>query len=171
VANGADSIKSNNSNATALHIASGGGHFQIVEFLLSLKKAVNQPDIEGRTPLHLAIRSGSSAIVKMLLSAGCDRGATDKNGWSCLHFASYYGHTNLVEFFLGKGLDATQGTTDNGSTPRDMASRRGYSSIVEKLLVAEQREENSRKRKSSPEPPQPLPKAPKKSLEDKRNLL
>lgn len=57
----------NEKGATALHRASGNGHTEVLELLLSHGALANVSDSDNWTPLHVASSAGSLEAVKMLL--------------------------------------------------------------------------------------------------------
>ena len=58
----------NDSGATALHLAAGKGNLEIVELLLAQGAEVNSADKDGHTPLFLAIFSWQKSVAEFLLA-------------------------------------------------------------------------------------------------------
>ncbi|KAH0565988.1 hypothetical protein GP486_000615 [Trichoglossum hirsutum] len=80
----------NDEGQTALHIAAGWGHKEIVELLIERGAKTSRRDIEGRTPLYEAAKWGIPSIVKILLPE-MDRDdivSETKNGETALYRAA-----------------------------------------------------------------------------------
>ena len=60
------------SGRSALHLASGGGHVEIVKLLIERGANVEAKDAAGETPLHVAVAKGRAACVAELLRSGAD---------------------------------------------------------------------------------------------------
>ena len=76
---------------TPLHVAAGtetgGGHLDMVKFLVTRGASINHRDSEGRTALKLASQYGHIDIVKYLINAGAEFKEGDNEGWTPLHVA------------------------------------------------------------------------------------
>uniref|UniRef100_A0A7S4DXM0 Uncharacterized protein n=2 Tax=Lotharella globosa TaxID=91324 RepID=A0A7S4DXM0_9EUKA len=79
----ADLNECDESNRTALHIASNKGCPVILRFLLEHRANVNQPDAHGHTPLLTACRSFQSGAVAILLEAKADMNASSVKPLVC----------------------------------------------------------------------------------------
>ena len=86
--------------ATPLHIATRGGHENIVKTLLDSGAKVNLPDGAGLTALHWAARNGYEDIAAMLLDANAGVDLKDNNGNRALHFAARNGYKVIVQMLL-----------------------------------------------------------------------
>ncbi|KAK2065488.1 hypothetical protein LY76DRAFT_611434 [Colletotrichum caudatum] len=104
---------------TALQAASGGGHIEVVERLLSAGADVNADpsSMNGRTALQAASGRGHVEVVERLLSAGADVN---------------YGHVEVVERLLSAGADVNA-TDTSGRTALTIASKYGHVEVVEPL--------------------------------------
>ncbi len=60
------------SGRSALHLASGGGHVEIVKLLIERGGNVEAKDAAGETPLHVAVAAGRAKCVAELLRSGAD---------------------------------------------------------------------------------------------------
>jgi hypothetical protein len=76
-----------NSKKSPLHLASGEGQVQMVEFLLHKGARVDARDKLLRTPLHLATQAGHAVIVKLLLDNNADPNDKDSSGRTAMHYA------------------------------------------------------------------------------------
>ncbi|CAI8036817.1 Ankyrin repeat domain-containing protein 29, partial [Geodia barretti] len=57
---------------TALLLASGKGHVEVVRLLLKAGAAVFIPDKDGASPLYVASHEGHTDVVDILVKAGAD---------------------------------------------------------------------------------------------------
>ncbi|KIH63935.1 P-loop domain protein, KAP family [Ancylostoma duodenale] len=89
---------------------------------------VDETDNEGWTALLNAAHKGHVDVVRILLEAGASVDLPDMMGWSPLMWAVYKchpeAHVNLID-------------EEDGLTPLIVASGRGFTSVVEKLLAAD----------------------------------
>jgi hypothetical protein len=122
-------------SSTALHLASRGGHVDVVKALLQHPNIdVNLHDEEGRTALSLAASSGNIDIVNLLLDLkDVDTNAVDKDGYSPLSLASLHGNYEVVRILLQHGANINLAGND-GRTPLHCATHQGHLSIVEFLV-------------------------------------
>ena len=72
---------------TALHGAVGGGHADIVNYLLANGASVDDLDEMSRTPLHMAARMGRTDMVQLLVLKSADINAWDSLNWTPLYTA------------------------------------------------------------------------------------
>ena len=78
---------------TVLHMAAGGGHLRVMNYLIHEKAQVDivtdphTPGTEQRTPLHCAAIGGHANACKLLLSRMADPHAQDINGKKPVHVA------------------------------------------------------------------------------------
>ncbi|MFN8018593.1 MAG: ankyrin repeat domain-containing protein [Acidimicrobiales bacterium] len=112
---------------TALHLAAWFGHEKVAELLLARgadPEAV-ATNGTGLQPLHSAAAGGHPVIAHLLLDRGADIEATQAGGVRALHSAAHRDDVAMVRLLLERGADPTA-TTDDGRTPRDLATgRRG----------------------------------------------
>ncbi|PRP89574.1 osteoclast-stimulating factor 1-like [Planoprotostelium fungivorum] len=64
---------------TPLHWAAGGGHYEAVEFLISLGSDVNQANASGDTPLHRSAWKGHAKVSELLVQKGAGPSRLAKN--------------------------------------------------------------------------------------------
>lgn len=121
---------------SALHLAAGYGHGELVVVLLQKGATKDAVDKDGRTPLHLAAGNGHLPAVHALVGASVDTSLRDHvTGSTPLHDAADYGHDRVVSALLQKGAD-TNILDDDGDTPLLLAIDQGYSGVVTTLLGA-----------------------------------
>ena len=76
---------------TALHLAAGMGHLDIVKLLLERGAPAVAVDDNGEQPLHLASHLGRTEIAQLLLDSGADPSAASNSGYTPLHMAAEQG--------------------------------------------------------------------------------
>ncbi|OAP54807.1 hypothetical protein AYL99_11255 [Fonsecaea erecta] len=119
---------------TALQVASGEGHVEIVKLLLDSGADVNAPGKRySDTALQAASAKGHVEIVKLLLDSGADVNAPGKRYGTALQMASAKGHVEIVKLLLDSGADVN---APGGyyATALQMASAKGHVEIVKLLL-------------------------------------
>ena len=80
-------------------IACYKGHYQIAQYLLSLRANVNRRSVKGNTALHDCAESGSLEILRLLLDNGAAMDV-DYYGMTPLLAASVTGHLSIVEHLI-----------------------------------------------------------------------
>ncbi|CAN2103758.1 ankyrin repeat domain-containing protein [Wolbachia pipientis] len=120
---------------TALYQAAGGGHYSIVEYLLSKGANVNfkiesdDPALCGSTPLCYAAMNGHVDVAKTLIQHGA---STDVvvNGYNLLRTAAMSDNPSMIEFALGFGASIDD-CSPNGRTPLIFAvGENNYESVA-----------------------------------------
>eukprot|EP00039_Didymoeca_costata_P029440 m.24674 g.24674 ORF g.24674 m.24674 type:complete len:212 (+) comp7630_c0_seq1:188-823(+) len=123
-------------DSTALILASGGGHKEVVLALLdSIHVHVNAKNKYGQTALILASNNGHTHIVEILLNArDININATNNHGDTALIRACPRGHTAIVSLLLAtKGLDINIANKD-GNNALILAGANGQHEAVLQLL-------------------------------------
>ena len=148
---------------TPLMLATGSGHTDVVELLLSVDAdvhATDDPDAEhkmqvnamaetmgteeisaeglplGRTALHAAAARGHVAIARMLIEAGAAPDAADYAGGRPLMLASESGDLDLARLFIKHGVDH-DARDARGCGSLERAAMMGHSAVVAALLEGE----------------------------------
>ncbi|KAK2157499.1 hypothetical protein LSH36_190g04012 [Paralvinella palmiformis] len=144
-------------DSTALHLASAGGHADVVRVLLDAGASATDENATGFTALHVAARYGQTEFVREMLSkvpaTVCSEpphtGATDvtretgpEHGFTPLHMAAQSGHEGLVRVLLNyPGVQADAPTVVNlhvkdkrGRTGLHLAASNGHLDMVALLL-------------------------------------
>ena len=85
---GADINKTTTEGSTPLHIASEGGHNDIVEYLLNLGANINVQNNAGDTPIMNAAGRNKPETVKLLISKGADLKIQNTNRKTVRDFAT-----------------------------------------------------------------------------------
>ncbi|HEY0072973.1 MAG TPA: ankyrin repeat domain-containing protein [Abditibacteriaceae bacterium] len=88
---------------TALFLAAGNGHVEVIKLLLSKGADVTAESIEGNTPLVWAAFNGQAEAVRLLLQAGADPNQPNKAGTTALAVASQQGHLEVVRVLKESG--------------------------------------------------------------------
>lgn len=82
--------------ATALWVASGLGHLQVVKLLVQNGADVNHNTKAQSSPLRAACYAGRLDIVKYLIEHGADINLGNKYNNTCIMIAAYKGHEHVV---------------------------------------------------------------------------
>ena len=88
---------------TALHLAAGLGHAQVVIQLLEAGVRVDAEDSQLCTALHYAAGTGHTKVVQQLLAKGAKAAAGDASGTTALHESALRGCVEIVELLLAAG--------------------------------------------------------------------
>ena len=103
-------------NWKPLHHAAGGGHADLVAFLLQKEaKAFAQTPL-GLTACHIAAERGYLEVVVLLLeNTDSSQWPTTLNRNTVLHSAAQAGHLNIIILLLSKGFNRWVGNADRQS--------------------------------------------------------
>ena len=86
--NSKDEMSDETGETTALHKASGGGHLEVVKFLIEKGVLVNVKDEGGMTPL---MYTSKVEVMKCLNENGADIDVKSDQGFNLLHYATMIG--------------------------------------------------------------------------------
>lgn len=117
---------------TALHIAAGSGHRQLVKPLLEAGASCQARDRQGWTPLMFAAQEGHADIILDLLQAGSEVDAVDGQNRTALMQAARCGHVESAIALMNGGAEVN--AVCEWATPLIMAATAGQSSMVEVLI-------------------------------------
>jgi len=109
---------------TPLHLASGKGHIEIVEFLLNHGADIELEIFNGETPLMLAAqyaRYGQYETIKTLLEHGAKVNHKDQHGRTALHDAAMYSGKEIMNLLISYGADVNA-RDEHQSTPLHQAA-------------------------------------------------
>ena len=123
----------NKQGNTALMLASEGGHYHVVELLLSKDPDISIQNNNEWTALMFASSCGLHQIVELLLSKDPDVNIQNNNAVTALMAACRYGYHQVVELILSKDPDINIQSKD-GWTALMAACRYGHHQVVELLL-------------------------------------
>ena len=139
---GADANALRDGGQTPLQSAATSSMLEAVQLLLDHKANVNSRDDAGKTPLSGTIFYGHSAqeesavdVVRQLLEHGADpndTGARSSSHSTLLHLASFYGWFEVARLLHKYGAKADE-KDEEGKTPFQIASEKGYHEIAELL--------------------------------------
>uniref|UniRef100_A0ACB8EBX1 Uncharacterized protein n=1 Tax=Sphaerodactylus townsendi TaxID=933632 RepID=A0ACB8EBX1_9SAUR len=130
---------------TGLQLAAGGGHEELVGFLLRRGAAVQSRNACGWSPLMQAARFGHLTVSRILMENGADLNAQNKLGASVLTVASRGGHISIVKLLLESGAyvdsyDHLSASLDKSKeelpviTPLMVAVQHGHEAVAHLLL-------------------------------------
>lgn len=117
----------------ALHIATLGGHEQVVSLLIKRGAKLELRQF-GVTPLHLAIDKGHMKVVRVLLEAGANVASLDNAYAQPLHKATKAGNRSLVELLLTHKAKL-EAVDRYGSTPLAISVSEGHFELVQLFLA------------------------------------
>jgi ankyrin repeat protein len=118
------------SRRTPLHLASAGGQWDCVEYLLEMKADVTAISGENEwTPLHEA---ATGEIAELLIHARCNVDAADAWGMTPLHLAAERGNLGVVRCLLQYRAAVTAADA-LGRTALHLAACRGRKAAAEEL--------------------------------------
>ena len=120
---------------TALFDAIKDEKLTLIYELIKNDADLRATDVDGNTPLHLACKKGLTKVIKKLLdnSARLDINAKNNLGNTPLHEAILYGNLRNFVHLLGHNPDFRI-YNDEGDSPLHIASRRGRTEMIQKLL-------------------------------------
>ncbi|XP_023037867.1 protein fem-1 homolog B isoform X2 [Drosophila willistoni] len=119
--------------ATALWVAAGMGHLQIVKMLVQAGASINHNTKAQSSPLRAACYEGRLDIVEFLIDNGADVNATNLFNNNTLMIAAYKGHALVVKTLLENGARPDEQALC-GATALHYASESGHLDVVEALL-------------------------------------
>ena len=110
---------------TPLHLASGKGHTEIVEFLLNNGADTELETCTGHTPMMLAAwyaGDGKYETIKTLLEHGAKvNHKEDGDGGTALHYAAMYSGKEVINLLISYGADVNA-RDEHQSTPLHQAA-------------------------------------------------
>ena len=120
---------------SALMVASGRGHCDLVRFLLEKGAQVDFQDYCGKSALMLASECGQCEVARLLLDRGAEVGLRDcVNGKSALMIASECGQCEVARLLLDRGAEVGLRDCWNGKSALMIASECGQCEVVKLLL-------------------------------------
>lgn len=135
MANNANVNVANRHGETAVHMASSGGHVEVVKYLHSKGANIDVLDKHNDSAIYWAARQGHLEVVRYLKEEGVPLDTQNKSGESALHVAARYGHTQIAEYLCLAGSDID--LQDNlGETALHNAAWHGFLQIAYALSAA-----------------------------------
>jgi ankyrin repeat protein len=112
---------SDDSENDLLHLASIGGHMDLVSFLIEEGANVNAKASEGLTALHLCGSNDDNVELAKLHISKQATVHTKRNGGTPLSFACKLGRINIVKYLVVENGADTESKDQFGKTPIDIA--------------------------------------------------
>ena len=116
------------------------GNTSRVAELISSGADVNAKDKGGWTALIWLAFRGHTGIVKLLIDKGAEVNAKTNYGETALIMAAFRGHTETMKLLIDKGADVNAKFGEDGWTALMLATKYGYSDIIQLLKQAGARE-------------------------------
>jgi uncharacterized protein len=120
-----------------LHLAAFFGQDEAVALLIDHGAPLDAHSTNAtrNTPLHAALAGATKpSIVKRLIFAGADVGARGAQNITPLHLAASRGDGTLCDLLIARGANPHAGMED-GTTPGQLATARGFAGLGEKLAA------------------------------------
>lgn len=119
--------------ASALWVAAGAGHLNIVKLLIEHGADINHHTKNVSTPVRAACFDGRLDIIRYLIDHGADINLANGYNNTCLMISSYKGHADVVEYLLEN--DALPNEQANcGATALHYAAECGHAEVCTVLL-------------------------------------
>ena len=132
---GADVNGTGSRRSTAAHLASAGGHVEILKRLIAAGARIDRPDNNNLLPLHVA---ANGETVRLLVQNGAKIDAyTEFKGMTPLYMAAITGKADVVRELLRHGAEVHFGSMGNALV---WATFAGQKEVVEVLLDSEHAE-------------------------------
>lgn len=122
----------NADNHTALVLAAGNGHKEVLRALLPYSHDADMPD-DIHLAFFFAAANGHHEATSLLLSRGASVKTTDKEGRTAFIIAVEKGHSKVLEILLQFKADISEKTND-GESALFLATRKGHTDVVRMLL-------------------------------------
>ena len=123
----------NNNGYNAIHYATFNGHYELVEYLISLNCNLHDTNINGDNALHIAAKFNSVTVANILLNYKIDINASNKKGETALYIATENNNRYVTELLLNNNADVNIKCKYNIS-PLHNACENGCLFAVETLL-------------------------------------
>lgn len=122
------------SDGTALIIACKEGHYDVVEYLLSIGADLNEKDCVDQSPLSVATWHENIKLMDLLIENGANPNIK-RLCYTPLFDAAYSGRIDAIRTLLTAGADPNV-RCDGYDTSLMVAAREGYADIVKELINA-----------------------------------
>ncbi|XP_046341395.2 ankyrin repeat domain-containing protein 50-like isoform X1 [Haliotis rufescens] len=122
VGEGADVSLVSERGANILHLASRGGHVEVVKYVLSqVMVRINSRGWKKRTPVMAAALHGHKEVVELLVGEGVDVSLVSERGENILHLAHRGGHVEVVKYVLSQDKVGINAKNNKGQTAAKIA--------------------------------------------------
>ncbi|XP_055626845.1 protein fem-1 homolog B isoform X2 [Toxorhynchites rutilus septentrionalis] len=119
--------------ASALWVAAGAGHLNIIKLLVEHGSDVNHHTKNLSTPVRAACFDGRLDIIRYLIDHGANINFANAYNNTCLMIAAYKGHADVVEYLLENGALPNE-QANCGATALHYAAECGHTDVCTALL-------------------------------------
>lgn len=116
---------------TSLLTACLNDNYEAANLLILAGANANSQDVENKTAIMYAAQKNNTKLVKLLLEYGANPNTLSTEGDSALYYAAKLGNSAIVEEIMKKGANPYVMTTESNKNPLVVASKKGFSDIVE----------------------------------------
>lgn len=120
---------------TALMLACGAGHLEIVQYLISKNASVKERNKAGSTPLLEAAYGGHEEVVRVLLKQKASVHEKDKQGFTAVLHAAANNCLSVMDVLLAHDKTCIKVKLNTGETPLMVAAGSGHLQVVIYLLA------------------------------------
>lgn len=134
------------SSRTALSIAAGKGHEEIVKSLITRDDVdINSKNSNESTPLYVAAEAGHETVVQLLSSQkDVEMNLKNRFGNTPLSIAAEAGHETVVKLLITRDDIDVNLKNHHGDTPLSLAAGKGRSAVTKLLITRDDVCVNSR---------------------------
>jgi len=120
---------------TALHIAAGGGHLEIVKVLRKAGARIYVENKQKEPLIFAAVSSGNLALVKYLLAEGASKKSTKAQGENLIHHVILGRTKEMLPYLIEIGVDV-EAKDKRGRTPLHTVAYVGDFPVTRALIKA-----------------------------------
>ncbi|XP_046548423.1 protein fem-1 homolog A-like [Haliotis rubra] len=135
VEHGADLSRVYGGGSSTLHLASFGGHLDVVRYIVAQNKVnINSRGWKKKTPVMVAAEMGEKDVVEFLVEHGAYLSLLLASGNNILHLACKGGHLEVVKYIVSQNKVNINSRGWKKKTPVMVAAANGHQKLVEFLI-------------------------------------
>ncbi|XP_071084412.1 ankyrin repeat domain-containing protein 50-like isoform X2 [Haliotis cracherodii] len=132
---GADLSLVDDDGNTILHVASIGGHQEVIKLIIAMKIVdINSKGQCKRTPVRMVDFRKHRTAFDLLVNKGADLSQVDDKGENILHVACLEGHLDLVKDIVTNHRVDINSRGRYGRTPVMKAAEKGHKDVLDLLI-------------------------------------